>query len=252
MRSEKIRTTYGILILTAAVVCLLGACGDPEPESEVLETIAIEELSAGSIVEERQLEGRNIEELFYSEELSEEILSRINGISYRENPHITTDELRYLRLLHWGFDEQTHVGELIVNEQIAQDVLEIMRRLYENGYPIEKMVLVDAYQADDEASMSDNNTSAFNYRLIAGTDHLSKHGQGMAIDINPRYNPCVRTGETETVIEPANGAEYAERTREFSYKIEEGDLCRQLFLEYGFTWGGDWENPKDYQHFEKP
>ena len=72
----------------------------------------------------------------------------------------------------------------MVNQKIADDVLEIMKELYENHYPIEKMHLIDEYGADDEASMSDNNTSAFNYRTIAGTNRLSKHGQGLTVDIN--------------------------------------------------------------------
>lgn len=61
-----------------------------------------------------------------------------------------------------GFDGKTHIGELIVNQAIAQDVLEIMEELYRNEYPIEKMILIDEYNAEDEASMSDNNSSALN------------------------------------------------------------------------------------------
>lgn len=67
-----------------------------------------------------------------------------------------------MRVLHVGFDGKTHIGELIVNQAIAQDVLEIMEELYRNEYPIEKMILIDEYNAEDEASMSDNNSSALN------------------------------------------------------------------------------------------
>ncbi|MCI8326855.1 MAG: M15 family metallopeptidase, partial [Lachnospiraceae bacterium] len=140
--------------------------------------------------------------------------------------------------------------ELIVNHTIAEKVLEIMKELYNYQYPIEKMILIDEYQADDESSMSDNNTSAFNYRVIAGTSRLSKHGQGLAIDINPRYNPCVKIEQDVTIVEPENGAEFADRNQEFSYKIDANDFCCQLFKKYGFVWGGDWNSLKDYQHFE--
>ena len=59
-----------------------------------------------------------------------------------------------------------------------QDVLEILRQLYEAKYPIEKIRLVDEYDADEESSMEDNNSSAFNFRFISHTTRVSKHGSG--------------------------------------------------------------------------
>lgn len=212
----------------------------------------IREQKAGTILETGNMSAEMLKSLFYSQEITEEIYQRIQHSSYQENPHISTADLRYLRVLHMGFDGQTYIGELIVNQKIEQDILEIMKELYENSYPIEKMILIDEYGAEDEVSMSDNNTSAFNYRKITGSSKLSKHSMGLAIDINPKFNPCVRTGEQgEVLVEPANGLEYADRLQEFSYKIDEGDLCLQLFLAHGFTWGGNWNSLKDYQHFEK-
>lgn len=192
-----------------------------------------------------------LDSLFYSEVPGEEIVQRIAGVSYQENDNISIEELRYLRVLHMGFDGQTHIGELLVHESIAEDILEIMAALYENQYPMEKMLLVDEYGADDEVSMQDNNTSAFNYREIAGTSRLSQHSLGLAIDINPKFNPYVKEKDGELTIRPANAADYADRTQEFEYKIDENDLCYQLFTAHGFTWGGSWNSVKDYQHFEK-
>ena len=107
------------------------------------------------------------------------------------------------------------------------------------------------YDADDESSMSDNNSSAFNFRFISHTTKISKHGMGMAVDINTLYNPYVKTVDGELSIEPANGADYIDRSRDFSHKIDHDDLCYKLFTEHGFEWGGDWTHSKDYQHFEK-
>ena len=142
-------------------------------------------------------------------------------------------------------------GELVVNKDIADDVLEIFKELYESGYQIEKVRLVDEYDADDEASMSDNNSSAFNFRFISHTTKISKHGMGMAVDINTLYNPYVKTVDGELSIEPANAADYVDRSKDFSHKIDHDDLCYKLFTEHGFEWGGDWTHSKDYQHFEK-
>lgn len=220
-------------------------------EVVTLSAAEIQMMEAGSIVDVSRMETQMLESLFYSEVPGEEIAQRITGISYQENDHISMEELRYLRVLHMGFDGQTHIGELLVHEFIAEDILEIMAALYENQYPIEKMLLVDEYGADDETSMQDNNTSAFNYREIAGTSRLSQHSLGLAIDINPKFNPYVKERDGQLTISPANAADYADRTQDFEYKIDENDLCYQLFTAHGFTWGGSWNSVKDYQHFEK-
>ena len=55
----------------------------------------------------------------------------------------------------------------------------------------------------------------------------------------------------EQSIEPANAADYVDRSKDFLHKIDHDDLCYKLFMEHGFEWGGDWKHSKDYQHFEK-
>ncbi len=188
---------------------------------------------------------------FYYEELSEDIIDRINGKSYKENCDIPYEELRYVRVLYWGFDDITHNGELIVNKIIAEDITQIFKELYDQKYPIEQMVLVDEYDADDNTSMEADNTSSFNYRKVDGSEHLSLHSYGLAIDINPRYNPYVRTVDGMTIVTPYNGTEYADRSIDCSYYIDTEDVCYQAFIKHGFTWGGAWKNSKDYQHFQK-
>ena len=189
---------------------------------------------------------------FTASGITPEIYERINGCSYVENEDIALEDLRYLKILHIGFDGEEHDGELIVNQAIADDILEIMQELYQNQYPIERMVLVDEYGGDDELSMQANNTSCFNYRNVEGSDSLSKHSYGLAIDINPFYNPCVRSyADGSTKSFPEGSDEYADRSKDFPYKIDKDDLCYQLFTEHGFRWGGTWNSLKDYQHFDK-
>ena len=125
-------------------------------------------------------------------------------------------------------------------------------KLYEAGYPIEKIRLVDEYNANDETSMRDNNSSSFNFRFISHTTKVSKHGRGLAVDINTLYNPYVKEVNGKLNIEPATAGEYTDRTKEFPYKIDTEDLCYKLFTEHGFEWGGNWKTVKDYQHFEVP
>ena len=189
---------------------------------------------------------------FYIQPLSDEIFRRIYGKSFKKDCLLPRDDLRYLHVLHKDLDQTEHEGEMILNRHIADDVLEIMNLLYEKGYHIEKIRLIDEYDADDEASMRDNNSSAFNFRFISYSNIVSKHGLGLAVDINPLYNPYTKTVYGKISVEPATGAPYLDRKADFPYKIDENDLCFRLFTERGFEWGGHWEDSKDYQHFEIP
>lgn len=188
---------------------------------------------------------------FYISEIPDDIFAKMQGKSYKEDCTVPREDLRYVHVRHMGFDGEAKDGELVVNKAIADDVLAIFEELYKADYPIEKVRLVDEYDAADEASMSDNNSSAFNFRFISHTTRISRHGLGMAVDINTRYNPYVKTVDGKLSIEPANGADYVDRSKDFPHKIDHEDLCYKLFKEHGFTWGGDWTHSKDYQHFER-
>lgn len=208
-------------------------------------------LAAGTVVNVSDLDKEFIDSLFFIQELDQELKDRITGKSYKENSDIPYSDLRYIRVLHTDFEGQTRIGEMIVNKKIAQDVVSIFKDLYEISYPIEKMHLIDDYDADDLKSMADNNTSAFNFRFVEGTKKRSVHSDGLAIDINPLYNPYIRTKDGKTEILPENGAEYVDRTKDNIYFIKKDDPCYKAFTSRGFTWGGEWKNSKDYQHFEK-
>ena len=187
---------------------------------------------------------------FYIKPIPDDIFEKMQGKSYKENCTVPREELRYLHILHVGFDNNTHEGELIVNKRIAEDVLDIFKELYKAGYQIEKVRLIDDYNAQDELSMRDNNSSAFNFRYISYSTTLSKHAMGLAVDINTLYNPYIKQVDGRLNIEPANAVNYVDRNRQFPHKIDHDDLCYKLFTKYGFEWGGDWEDSKDYQHFE--
>lgn len=220
-----------------------------EAESEYQRIIS---LDAGELAVTGSVPQELAERLFYGSEIDEKLSERITGYSYTVNDNIQLSDLVYLRMLYYNADGNTCVGEMIVNRKIETEVLAVFQALYENQYPIERMVLIDNYNAEDEASMEDNNTSAFNYRTISGSNKLSNHSYGMAIDLNPKYNPYVKTASDGSVIcQPQSGSAYADRTQDFEYKIDENDLAYQLFTQAGFTWGGSWDSVKDYQHFEK-
>ena len=134
------------------------------------------------------------------------------------------------------------------NSYPADEFIYLFKELFINKFPIERMELIDNFGGDDIKSMESNNTSAFNYRVISGKDKLSKHAFGMAIDINPLYNPCVR----DESVNPESGEYYANRNRLNKYTLIKGDLVYKILHDkFGFSWGGDFEKCKDYQHYEK-
>lgn len=211
-----------------------------EPASETVQPDA-------AVEEERTLYAAG----FFYEPLSSEVRQRIYGLSYKEDCTIPYEQLRYVSVQYVDFEGITRTGEIICNKAIAQDMAEIFYELYQASYPIEKILLIDEYNADDDLSCLDNNTSCFNYRVVSGSGNLSKHAMGLAIDINPFYNPYVTYPNGEQRISPPGSEPYADRSQDFPYKIDENDLCYQLFISHGFTWGGHWKTLKDYQHFQK-
>lgn len=186
---------------------------------------------------------------FTSEDLPQSIIKKIKGKSYPQKCDYPMDNLAYLKVKYYGFDKKVKTGELIVNKSIALSTLKVFYELYKAKYQIEKIKLIDEYDANDDLSMADNNSSAFNYRFIDGTTTVSDHSYGLAIDINPLYNPYVRSNFGDRNILPTNGAKYADRNKRFAHKIKKGDVCYNAFTKNGFKWGGEWDDPVDYQHF---
>lgn len=159
-------------------------------------------------------------------------------------------QLRRVEVDHVGFDGETHRGELIVHQDLVPEVITVFARLYQLKFPIEKIRTVDRYPAaDDELSMEDDNTSAFNCRGIPGSEHWSQHAYGRAIDLNPRLNPCVYADGT---FQPNNAAEYLDRGRGDPGLLHGADSAVRIFTDRGWQWGGHWTSPVDYQHFERP
>ena len=189
---------------------------------------------------------------FSAQPIPDSAFHRMQGRSWPEGCTIRRADLRYLRLTHVDAESKEHVGEMVCNKAIANDLIEIFKELYRQKYPIQRIRLIDDYEAVDERSMRDNNSSCFCYRKVSGTTKLSKHAMGMAVDINTLYNPYVRTGKDgRRIVEPATATKYVDRRKTFPYKIVKGDLLYRLFVQHGFKWGGSWRTMKDWQHFEK-
>ena len=207
-----------------------------------------EKILPGTVLPPEAVAVIGIDRFFYVEEISDETFARMWGKSFKEDCTTPREDLRYIRCLHKDIDGNIKVGELVMNRIVADTVCEIFRKLFDASFPIESMLLVDEFDADDETSIMSDNTSAFNFRTVDDTDEISNHAYGLAIDINPYYN--VYYIPSQDYIFPPEGWEYLDREADFPYKVEPGDLCYELFTEAGFEWGGWWTYNTDYQHFQ--
>jgi peptidoglycan L-alanyl-D-glutamate endopeptidase CwlK len=159
-------------------------------------------------------------------------------------PPEVLEALCLLDVRYCGFDGSRRRGQLVVHRELAAEIGEIFSRMERWGFPIGSAVPVVRYGWSDEASMAADNTSAFNYRHIAGTDRLSRHATGRALDINPLRNPAVhpdgRVAPVGAVYLPGDPGTFTG-----------GHPAVRAFREHGWRWGGDFAHVQDYHHFEK-
>ncbi|WP_051437586.1 M15 family metallopeptidase [Eubacterium xylanophilum] len=186
-----------------------------------------------------------------------DVYKRINGKSYKKNPYIKLSQLRYLKFVHYNYDHELQLGEMIVNKKIAKNAITILKKMMRSGYEIKSAFLIDNYwskggaQAADKASCEAGNTTSFCYRKTVKGSKISKHATGMAIDLNPIENPYLSKKNGKWFCSYKNGKPYVNRKKHRDHMISHKDKAFKLFKKYGFKWGGDWHSVKDYQHFEK-
>ena len=160
---------------------------------------------------------------------------------------VTVDELRYLTMSHWGFDGEHHTGEMIVNASVADDVVEVFRRLHEVRFPIEQMRVITLEEVDDHPTGDWNETTSFVCRPAVGSSNWSAHAFGLAIDINPFHNPYLR-GD---LVIPELASDYVDRERVLPGMIFGDDPVVDAFADIGWPWGGNWSSLKDWMHFSQ-
>jgi hypothetical protein len=241
MRQRAARRRFGAAAAAAAVtVCTLG-CGAPAPPQGPTAATAHLAAETFSTVPPRPVDPLPAPAV-------RAVTAAELGETWRPGCPVGPQELRRLDMNFVGPDGTIRRGSMVVHRDVADDVVEIFAELERLRYPIAKMQTVDRYRgAEDELSMRDNNTSAFNCRPLPGSSAWSKHAYGRAIDINPLVNPYItRAGD----LEPATAGDYLDRTRDIPGMLHAGSPAVRVFTDRGWRWGGDWRDPVDYQHFE--
>lgn len=161
---------------------------------------------------------------------------------------------------YFDFDQIERIGKIEIHKELAEDIKKIFDLLYTEKFPIARIIPISEYGWDDEKSCNDNNSSGFNYRMISGTNRLSKHAMGHAIDINPFQNHYIKYEVTKDPDGNIINVKELWRMPNTKYDlgekgtIEPNSKLVELFKKLGWEWGGDWTPESgriDYQHFEK-
>ena len=185
--------------------------------------------------------------------IDENYAKQMEGITYQKECPVSLDDLRIVNVKYLGFDDKEHFGDIVVHKDISLEVSQIFEELLAINYPIRKIFPIEKYNGDDFESIEDDNTSAFNCRKAEGSNKYSKHSYGKAIDINPLENPDVYIDGTTSHKDSIKYLTRVENNDSIENKavLTSSSKAVQIFKKYGWKWGGDWKNIKDYQHFNK-
>ncbi len=189
------------------------------------------------------------------EPLDDAAFTAMCGVSWHDDPRCPArDRLAAVRFAHVTMDGGVATGTLIVARALAAEVVALCARLYAIGFPLARVEPVEHHGADDARSMAADNSSAFNFRVVAGTRVLSQHAFGLAIDLNPVENPMIwpaRDGEPPRFV-PAAATAYLDRRRLRPGMIVRPGPVTAILDELGWEWGGDWRHVADLHHIVWP
>lgn len=164
---------------------------------------------------------------------------------------VSIENLRSVFVSYINFEGTLkHDGEIVVLDSVAQATVSIFQELLKCNFPVHSIRPIDEFEANDDLSVLKNNTSAYCFRPIEGTDIVSLHSYGVAIDVNPYLNPYispVRNPGGMVEIEDYK-MDYLQRRPPKKGMVEP---IVDIFKKNGFTiWGGNWHWPIDYHHFQ--
>jgi len=158
---------------------------------------------------------------------------------------VGADDLAWLRLTYWGFDDARHSGELLVNRSVSDDLVEVFGQLYAARFPLESMAITRQQDLDAPPTGDGNVTGSFACRPVRGGTQYSQHAYGLAVDLDPFQNPYTN-GD---VVLPELASAYLDRNWLRPGMITLDGPAVRAFASIGWGWGGTWSSLKDYQHF---
>lgn len=158
-----------------------------------------------------------------------------------------------LTVHYWGFDAQLHRGQIVVHQDVTTDIHDFFELAEHIRFPFAGVVPLahpDYLWDRDKTVLQGNLTYGFNWRTVHGATVLSRHAQGLAIDVNPLQNPYQAAGDGAHVLWPPT------RYNPLAPGSLRVDSPLVVLMESrGWAWGGNQYGTSggatDYMHFEK-
>jgi hypothetical protein len=175
-------------------------------------------------------------------EVPDEVLARS---TWREGCPVTVEELSYITVSHWGFDQEFHTGEMIVNAAFDEEIVGVFEKLHAARFPVEEMRVITQAELDAHPTGDGNVTTSFVCRPAVGSGSWSRHAYGLAVDINPFHNPYLK-GD---LVLPELATYYLDRSLGEPGMLVAGDVAVEAFTAIGWTWAGTWTSLDDWMHF---
>ena len=152
--------------------------------------------------------------------------------------------VQLIDVLYYSTDGKLHKGQILTNKKLVDDLKTIFNEMLDEKFVVAHVIPVAKYNWDDNLSMQDNNTYSFCYRNA----DFSKHATGMAIDINPYFNPvCWKDGYENRINKPVG----AKKDTTVNGTFYSSHPVIKEFRRLGFFWGHNFKAKYDDHHFEK-
>ena len=167
------------------------------------------------------------------------------GASWHEGCPVDPADLRMLTVGLIGFDDKDHRGQIVVNADVVDDVVEVFRQLHAARFPVRKMKPIFTQAEYEDLETPDDNSTGFSCRNAVNSNAApswSLHAYGHAIDIDPIENPYLDGGR----VIPSAGAAYTDRDTVRPGMAVPGGALVEAFRSVGWGWGASF---RDYQHF---
>jgi hypothetical protein len=152
--------------------------------------------------------------------------------------------LQLIDVQYYSTDGKLHKGQIVTNKALAGELKEVFAFMLRTRFTVAHVIPVVKYNWDDNLSMLDNNSYSFCYR----NSDFSKHASGMAVDINPYFNPVRWKRSYENRLDKPEGAI---RDTAINGTFYSSHPVVQEFIRLGFLWGHNFKAKYDDHHFEK-
>jgi len=167
----------------------------------------------------------------------------MEAVAGTKAPQSIIDELTLITVRYYSTDKKLHQGQILTNKMMSHQVELMFCVIKKMKFPIAHAIPIVRYNWDDEASMKANNTYSFCYRNVS----YSKHAMGMAIDINPLFNPVRWKSDSINRLNKPIGATYDSSVEGTFYPTSP---VVEEFRKIGFRWGHNFPTKYDDHHFE--